>query len=143
MGCGSFICKGVKEPLHSTQPFPAGRHDDAAAHLRAAAEAEDALVYGEPPEWTVPVRQKLGAVLPAARGPAGAGAAFRQNLDCFPENGWQLHGLAAALRAQDVEPPTRAALQSGARFGRPYLIPDVGIRCALQQRVSRGDAEEN
>ena len=91
-------------------------------HLHAAAEAEDALVYGEPPEWTVPVRQELGAVLLAAGRPADAEAAFRRDLKRFPDNGWSLHGLAAALRAQGR---TAEAAQAEARFRTAWQGADV------------------
>ena len=75
-------------------------HDAAVEHLRAAAALEDALYYGEPPDWSVPVRQDLGAVLLAAGRPAEAQRAFEEDLKRFPDNGWSLHGLAEALRAQ-------------------------------------------
>ena len=79
----------------------AGRdYAKAVEHLREAARHEGALVYGEPPEWTVPVRQELGAVLLAAGRAAEAEEAYRQDLDRFPENGWSLYGLSASLRAQ-------------------------------------------
>jgi hypothetical protein len=68
--------------------------------LRDAVRREDALLYGEPPEWTVPARQDLGAVLLMANRPAEAERAFREDLATFPENGWSLQGLATALRAQ-------------------------------------------
>lgn len=77
-----------------------GDLDGAADHLREAARREGALVYGEPPDWTVPVREELGVVLLRAGRHAEAERAFREDLDRFPENGWSLHGLAAALRAQ-------------------------------------------
>ena len=79
----------------------AAREDFGAAvdHLREAARREDALVYGEPPDWTVPVRQELGRVLLAAGRAAEAEQAFREDLERFPENGWSLAGLAQALRA--------------------------------------------
>jgi hypothetical protein len=48
----------------------------------------------------VPARQDLGAVLLMANRPAEAEQAFREDLAKFPENGWSLHGLATALRAQ-------------------------------------------
>lgn len=107
-----------------------GDHDAAVAHLRAAAEAEDALVYGEPPEWTVPVRQELGAVLLRAGRAAEAEAAFRQDLERFPDNGWSLHGLAAALRAQGK---AAEAAEAEARFrtawdGADVQLPDLAER---------------
>ncbi len=77
-----------------------GDYSSAVAHLRQAAELEDNLLYGEPPEWTVPVRQELGAVLLAAGRAAEAEQSFRADLERFPDNGWSLHGLTQALRAQ-------------------------------------------
>jgi tetratricopeptide (TPR) repeat protein len=72
----------------------------AVERLRAGAKLEDALTYGEPPDWSVPVRQELGMVLLKAR-PAEAEQAFREDLKRFPENGWSLRGLELALRAQN------------------------------------------
>lgn len=76
-----------------------GNHDEAGAHMRAAVRHEDALLYGEPPEWSVPVRQELGEVLLAAGEYEAATEAFRQDLERFPGNGWSLHGLARAEEA--------------------------------------------
>ncbi len=67
-------------------------------HLREAARREDALVYGEPPEWTVPVREELGVVLLKAGRPDEAEQVFRDDLKRFPHNSWSQHGLAEALR---------------------------------------------
>jgi hypothetical protein len=54
----------------------------------------------EPPDWALPVRQSLGAILlEAGRAPA-AEAAFRADLDTWPDNGWSLRGLEHALVAQ-------------------------------------------
>jgi hypothetical protein len=74
--------------------------DRAVTLLRSAAAREDELVYGEPPEWSVPVRQELGAVLLHAGRAAEAEASFREDLARFPENGWSLDGLARSLTAQ-------------------------------------------
>ena len=63
-----------------------GRPDDAIAQLREAVRQEDDLLYGEPPEWTVPVRQELGQVLRDAGRPGEAEEAFREDLDLFPDN---------------------------------------------------------
>ncbi len=77
-----------------------GEHDSAVGHLREAARLEDALTYGEPPDWTIPVRHDLGAALLAAKRPREAERVYREDLKRFPRNGWALGGLARALRAQ-------------------------------------------
>jgi tetratricopeptide (TPR) repeat protein len=72
-------------------------------HLREAARREDALVYGEPPEWTVPVREELGALLVKAGRPEEAEQVFREDLKRFPQNLWAQEGLAEALRLLNRE----------------------------------------
>jgi tetratricopeptide (TPR) repeat protein len=91
------IAEGV---LAGTLDAARGRTDEGVGHLRRAAEIEDGLVYGEPPEWSVPVRHDLGEVLLAAGRWVEAEAAFQEDLERFPENGWALSGLARALRGQ-------------------------------------------
>lgn len=76
------------------------KFDTAIGHLRAAMASEDTLLYGEPPEWSVGVRQELGEVLLTAGRPAEAEQAFRNDLRNFPENAWSLAGVANALKAQ-------------------------------------------
>ncbi|HET7597420.1 MAG TPA: hypothetical protein VFK15_10840, partial [Burkholderiales bacterium] len=93
----------------------------AIAHLREAARREDALVYGEPPEWSVPVRQELGIVLMNAGRNGEAERTFRDDLKRFPENGWSLHGLAQALRRQDA----READEIARRWQRAWASADV------------------
>ena len=76
------------------------RTDDALAALRQAVAAEDRLAYNEPPDWFVPSRQVLGALLLQAGKPADAEKIYREDLQRNAANGWSLHGLAAALKAQ-------------------------------------------
>jgi tetratricopeptide (TPR) repeat protein len=76
------------------------RFDDAIGHLRIAVRLEDALTYDEPPPWYHSARNRLGEALLAARRPAEAEAAFREDLWFVRENGWSLSGLERALRAQ-------------------------------------------
>jgi tetratricopeptide (TPR) repeat protein len=99
-----------------------GRFDSAVAHLQEAVRREDALLYGEPPEWTVPARQDLGAVLSRAGRHAEAEQAFRDDLRHFPKNGWSLHGLAEALAAQGRAEEAAAARQE---LGAVWATADV------------------
>ena len=103
----------------------------AVRHLREAARLEDALVYGEPPEWTVPVRQELGAVLLAAKRPREAEEVFREDLRRFPENGWSLHGLATALRAQGRAADADSTMD---RFRRVWASADVKLADTAESR---------
>lgn len=74
--------------------------DDAVAAMESAVELESALLYGEPPEWSVPVRQELGALLLKAGDNAAAEAVFKEDLAKFPENGWSLYGAIKAMEGQ-------------------------------------------
>lgn len=93
-------------------------------HLREAARLEDELVYGEPPEWSVPVRHELGAVLLATGRPAEAEAVYREDLDRFPLNGWSLFGLAEALRELGK---TEEAGQVQEQFLEAWRMADVTL----------------
>ena len=68
--------------------------------LRAAARMEDDLTYDEPPQWELPVRHRLGAVLLDAGRLSEAEAVYLEDLERFPENGWALYGLREALERQ-------------------------------------------
>jgi predicted Zn-dependent protease len=92
--------------------------------FRQGIEAEDNLIYDEPTAWAIPLRQQLGAVLLAAKRPKDAEQAFRQDLVRFPNNGWSLHGLADALRAQGR---TREAEAAAAKFKRVWAKADVTL----------------
>jgi len=96
----------------------------AVPHLREAARLEDALTYGEPPEWSVPVRQELGRVLLDAGRAAEAEQAFREDLHRFPDNGWSLIGLQAALAAQRRFAEAR---EVGAQFTRVWSTADIPL----------------
>jgi tetratricopeptide (TPR) repeat protein len=115
------IAEGV---LAGTIHAQEGRFDEAVRHLRDAAELEDGMVYGEPPEWSVPVRHDLGAVLLAAGRPSAAEGVYREDLRRFPENGWSLHGLARALREQGE---LEEAAQVEARFHTAWAGADVHL----------------
>jgi tetratricopeptide (TPR) repeat protein len=78
----------------------AGRTDAAVKLLREAVALEDDLTYDEPPAWYYPMRQALGNALLAAGRAREAEEMFRADLKHNRENGWSLHGLAAALANQ-------------------------------------------
>jgi len=75
-------------------------YEAAIATLREATKVEDTLIYQEPPDWYLPVRQILGAVYLEAGRPAEAERVYREDLAELPANGWSLFGLARALDAQ-------------------------------------------
>jgi len=78
------------------------RHDykQAAELFRKAAQAEDRLNYDEPPDWYLPPRESLGAVLFTDGRYAEAETVFRAELKAHPKNPRALFGLAECLRAQ-------------------------------------------
>lgn len=101
-----------------------GRVDEAVRELSLAVQREDALRYMETPEWAQPVRHTLGAVLLDAGRAAEAEQVYREDLRIWPENGWSLYGLAAALRAQGKAAEADAV---DARFAKAWARADVTI----------------
>lgn len=105
-----------------------GDRNKAIERLREAADLEDALTYGEPPEWTVPVRQDLGSVLLESEQYPAAEQSFREDLRRFPDNGWSLHGLERSLLAQQKSEEAGEVRQ---RLERIWSSADVRL-AALQ-----------
>jgi tetratricopeptide (TPR) repeat protein len=68
--------------------------------LRKAAQVEDSLQYGEPPDWMLPVRETLGAVLLLGGDAAEAEKVFRAGLVQYPRSGRCLFGVRESLKAQ-------------------------------------------
>jgi tetratricopeptide (TPR) repeat protein len=101
-----------------------GKLDDGIGHFREALKIEDAGLYFEPPKWYYPIRESLGAALLKAGRSAEAEAVYREDLKRFPENGWSLFGLAAALRAQGKSAEAAAVDQ---RFSKAWSAADVKL----------------
>jgi tetratricopeptide (TPR) repeat protein len=101
-----------------------GFYDLAIARLHRAVLLEDNLIYNEPPDWHVPVRQALGAVLLDAGRPAEAESIYWQDLSRNRENGWSLYGLMQSLKAQGK---TEQAVMIEARFRRAWNRADVTL----------------
>ncbi len=100
------------------------KFDEGIAHFREALKIEDAGLYFEPPKWYYPIRESLGAALLKAGQSAEAEAVYREDLKRFPENGWSLFGLAAALRAQGKSAEAAAVDQ---RFSKAWSAADVRL----------------
>jgi tetratricopeptide (TPR) repeat protein len=86
--------------LEGETAYREGRLDEAWSALRRGIEAEDKLIYDEPPAWMLPVRHSLGALLMEAGEFAEAEKVYREDQEKHPGNGWTLLGLKQALEAQ-------------------------------------------
>jgi tetratricopeptide (TPR) repeat protein len=110
------------EQLEGELLFREGRKDESLAHLRAGVAREDALRYDEPPDWIIPVRHSLGAVLLATGKAQEAHGVYEEDLQRWPENGWALKGLEKSLRAENRDAEAEAVL---ARFARVWEGADI------------------
>jgi tetratricopeptide (TPR) repeat protein len=108
------------------------------SELQQAITLEDQLAYMEPPEWALPVRHALGAILLSAGRAQEAEAVYRADLVRWPDNGWSLHGLADSLEAQG---DAAGAAEARAKFDKAWAQADVqiGSSCSLRgARLSAG-----
>ena len=96
--------------------------------MRQAVNLESQLLYGEPPEWSIPPRQDLGALLLRVGRAADAEQVFRADLEHFPENGWSLYGLMQSLQAQGRQ---AEAQQVSADFERVWATADVAATSVM------------
>jgi tetratricopeptide (TPR) repeat protein len=101
-----------------------GDYESAVARLHRGILLEDNLIYNEPPDWHVPVRQSLGAVLLDAGRFAEAESIYWQDLSRNRENGWSLFGLTQTLRAQGKE---EQAVMVEKRFRKAWKRADVTL----------------
>jgi hypothetical protein len=77
-----------------------GRTDEAVQKLEGAVRMQDELPYMEPPPWSHPVRQSLGAVLLKAGRRARGGGGLSRRPPPQSENGGRSTAFAQSLRAQ-------------------------------------------
>ena len=99
-----------------------GDFEKAIAHLHRGVLLEDSLSYNEPPDWHIPVRQSLGAVLLEAGRPLEAETIYWQDLKWNRENGWSLYGLMQSLRRQG-KMKEAAAIEK--RFQKAWAHADI------------------
>lgn len=115
----------IPENLLAAEIAAAGKdYPTALRFARKAVETEDGLKYSEPPDWPLPPRQTLGAILLQAGRAREAERVFRADLDRHRDNGWSLFGLMASLRAQGRGGEAQAVEE---RFRKAWSQADVRI----------------
>ncbi|WP_373496786.1 tetratricopeptide repeat protein [Aquiflexum sp.] len=92
--------------------------------LEKATELEDSLLFNEPPDWFLSVRHHLGAVLLEAGDYAKAEEVYLKDLKVYPENGWALKGLNAALEQQGKSAEAASVKD---RFEEVWKTADISI----------------
>jgi hypothetical protein len=102
-----------------------GKGDTAAAvrTFLTAVLAEDRLGYNEPPDWLLPVRERLGAVLLKDHRFSDAEQVFRGDLAKNPGNPRSLYGLYRALEGQKKY----AATETKSSFEKAWAAADVTL----------------
>lgn len=105
--------------------FREGDMKGAITALEKAVTREDQLRYSEPPDWFVPARHSLGAILLRDRQAEAAEKVYREDLRRWPDNGWSLHGLARTL---EVLGKKEEAAKVSERFKEVWKRADVKIQ---------------
>jgi hypothetical protein len=96
----------------------------------AAVAAEGHLGYNEPPDWLLPERERLGAVLLQAGRFADAERVFRADLAKNTGNPRALYGLYRALNGQKKD----AAAETKTSFDKAWAAADVTLGDDLYAR---------
>lgn len=122
------ILKIATEVLRGELAAKQGDYLQAIAHLRQAVTLEDALTYDEPADWSIPVRQYLGAALLKDHRFAEAEQVYREDLALYPNNGWSLFGLVQSLQAQGKESEAQMTQQ---QFDSAWQYADVQLTASI------------
>jgi tetratricopeptide (TPR) repeat protein len=122
-----MLCDLAGNVLEGELLYREGNIAGALERLRNAVYAEDALPYGEPPYWFIPVRHVLGATLMHAHRYAEAEAVYRDDLKRRPENGWALFGLLRSLHMQHKKETILEASTLSARFEEAWKDADFKL----------------
>lgn len=83
---------------------------------------EDMLIYNEPKDWLLPVREYLGTVLLQSGNAKKAAEIFEEDLKENPNNHWSLYGLYKALEKQKK---TAAAKVIKNQFDKAFENADI------------------
>ncbi len=109
--------------------------DDAVAELRKAVAAEDGLAYGEPPDWILPTRHTLGAILLDAGRFADALTVFKDDLVLHPNNGWALYGLSRSYTGLGKAKEADKAMKE---FKKAWVDADMEISSSCMCLPGKG-----
>jgi len=119
----SHVLEIAKHTLDGKISQEQKQYDAAVKQYGKAIALEDDLVYMEPPDWLIPVRESLGGTL-LQKGDAAAEKVFRDHLAKEPRNGRGLFGLWKSLEAQGK---THDAEAVKAQFDKAWRDADVKL----------------
>jgi tetratricopeptide (TPR) repeat protein len=131
---GASIAAIASEVLSAELAVKTHRAGQAAQHFTVAVKLEDGLIYMEPPDWPIPIRQLQGAALLELGRVKDAEAAFRDDMKKFPDNGWALSGLQVSLERQGR---TGEAATVKARRTEQWRLADTEPAAARPSRPAR------
>jgi tetratricopeptide (TPR) repeat protein len=127
---GASILRIAPEVIAGEIALRRADFDRAIQHFDRAVRYEDALVYQEPPDWHVPVRQNLAAALLAADRAAEAETVLWEDLKRNPEHGWNLALLSKALKQQGK---LDDAALIDARFTKSWKGADTALVTSVRE----------
>lgn len=89
---------------------------------------EDAMIYNEPKDWLLPVREYLGTVLLRSGNALKAAVVFEEDLRENPNNHWALYGFYQALKQQKKTAAAKIIKkQFDVAFQNADIIPGVKV----------------
>ena len=91
---------------------------------RQAVAIEDGMRYSEPPDWPLPARHFLGAILMEAGMAKEAEEVYREDLKWHRQNGWGLRGLVNSLNARGKQ---KEAADAEQQFRKAWARADIEI----------------
>jgi len=104
--------------------FVKGDKKALADNVAKAVQADDAVQYNEPPDWDLPAREIVGALLLLTGDNAGAEKVFRGEIAKHPRNGRALFGLTESLKRQGN---TNSARMVQKEFERAWSKADTKL----------------
>jgi hypothetical protein len=120
----SAVLDVAREDIAARIAVAKGDTRTAIAAAGRAVAAEDKLAYNEPPDWLLPTRERLGAILMSGGRAADAENVFRDDLERNRQNPRSLFGLWKALERQGK---TAQAAEARKAFASAWDGADVQL----------------